>query len=126
MVQAERADRARAAGDAGTLSDAIAVGQMLVERARTAVEHTRVSHGVDLPAWHGVDLTLHAKAEAEWSRLQERSNRQIVEQLFISGKTASVHVTNLLANLGVHSRLEAAATARRLGLDQPTRDGSAI
>ena len=39
-----------------------------------------------------------------------RSNRQIAEQLFISGKTASVHVTNLLAKLGVHSRLEAAAT----------------
>jgi DNA-binding CsgD family transcriptional regulator len=48
-----------------------------------------------------------------------RSNRQIAEQLFISNKTASVHVTNLLAKLGVHSRLEAAAMARRLGLEQP-------
>jgi DNA-binding NarL/FixJ family response regulator len=46
-----------------------------------------------------------------------RSNRQIAEQLFISGKTASVHVTNILAKLGVHSRLEAAARARDLGLD---------
>ena len=48
-----------------------------------------------------------------------RSNRQIAEQLFISGKTASVHVTNILAKLGVHSRLEAAARARTLGLDRP-------
>jgi DNA-binding CsgD family transcriptional regulator/tetratricopeptide (TPR) repeat protein len=48
-----------------------------------------------------------------------RSNRQIAEQLFISGKTASVHVTNILAKLGVHSRLEAAARARDLGLDLP-------
>jgi DNA-binding NarL/FixJ family response regulator len=31
-----------------------------------------------------------------------------------------VHVTNLLAKLGVHSRLEAAAEARRLGLEQLT------
>jgi DNA-binding NarL/FixJ family response regulator len=28
-----------------------------------------------------------------------------------------VHVTNLLSKLGVHSRLEAAAVARRLGLE---------
>jgi ATP/maltotriose-dependent transcriptional regulator MalT len=52
--------------------------------------------------------------------VEGRSNRQIAEQLFISNKTASVHVTNLLAKLGVHSRLEAAAMARRLGLEQPT------
>src|SRR4029450_2930899 len=51
--------------------------------------------------------------------VEGRSNRQIAEQLFISDKTASVHVTNLLAKLGVHSRLEAAAMARRLRLEQP-------
>jgi DNA-binding CsgD family transcriptional regulator len=51
--------------------------------------------------------------------VEGRSNRQIAEALFISDKTASVHVTNLLAKLGVHSRLEAAAMARRLGLEQP-------
>jgi DNA-binding NarL/FixJ family response regulator len=51
--------------------------------------------------------------------VEGRSNRQIAEQLFISNKTAGVHVTNLLAKLGVHSRLEAAAVARRLGLEQP-------
>ena len=32
--------------------------------------------------------------------VEGHSNRQIAEQLFISGKTASVHVTNLLAKLG--------------------------
>jgi DNA-binding NarL/FixJ family response regulator len=29
-----------------------------------------------------------------------------------------------MAKLGVHSRLEAAATARRLGLDQPTQESA--
>jgi ATP/maltotriose-dependent transcriptional regulator MalT len=51
--------------------------------------------------------------------VEGRSNRQIAEALFISDKTASVHVTNLMAKLGVHSRLEAAAMARRLGLEEP-------
>ncbi len=46
-----------------------------------------------------------------------RSNRQIAHALFISTKTASVHVSNILAKLGVHTRVEAAATAHRLGLD---------
>jgi DNA-binding CsgD family transcriptional regulator/tetratricopeptide (TPR) repeat protein len=44
-----------------------------------------------------------------------RSNRQIAEALFISAKTASVHVSNILAKLGVASRVEAAAVAHRLG-----------
>jgi DNA-binding CsgD family transcriptional regulator len=49
-----------------------------------------------------------------------RSNREIAAELFISAKTASVHVSNILAKLGVGSRGEAAATAYRLGLFEPT------
>ena len=45
-----------------------------------------------------------------------RSNPQIAEALFISPKTASVHVSNILAKLGVASRVEAAAVAHRLGV----------
>jgi DNA-binding CsgD family transcriptional regulator/tetratricopeptide (TPR) repeat protein len=45
-----------------------------------------------------------------------RSNREIGEHLFISAKTASVHVSNILAKLGVGSRVEAAAIAHRDGL----------
>jgi ATP/maltotriose-dependent transcriptional regulator MalT len=45
-----------------------------------------------------------------------RSNRQIAEALFISAKTASVHVSNILAKLGVANRGEAAAVAHRLRL----------
>jgi DNA-binding CsgD family transcriptional regulator/tetratricopeptide (TPR) repeat protein len=46
-----------------------------------------------------------------------RSNRQIAQELFISPKTVSVHISNLLAKLGVAGRVEAAAIAHRLGLD---------
>ncbi|HEX8863701.1 MAG TPA: LuxR C-terminal-related transcriptional regulator [Actinomycetes bacterium] len=45
-----------------------------------------------------------------------RTNRQIAETLFISPKTASVHVSNILAKLGVANRGEAAAVAHRLRL----------
>jgi DNA-binding CsgD family transcriptional regulator len=45
-----------------------------------------------------------------------RSNPQIAGVLFISPKTASVHVSNILGKLGVDSRVEAAAVAHRLGV----------
>ncbi|MFH9075368.1 helix-turn-helix transcriptional regulator [Streptomyces alboflavus] len=45
-----------------------------------------------------------------------RSNRLIAEELFISPKTASVHVSNILAKLGASGRGEAAAIAHRLGV----------
>ncbi|MFF4661286.1 AAA family ATPase [Streptomyces sp. NPDC001381] len=48
-----------------------------------------------------------------------RTNRQIAGELFISPKTASVHVSNILAKLGVSGRGEAAALAHRLGLFPP-------
>jgi DNA-binding CsgD family transcriptional regulator/tetratricopeptide (TPR) repeat protein len=45
-----------------------------------------------------------------------RSNREIGNQLFISAKTVSVHVSNILAKLGAAGRTEAVALARRRGL----------
>jgi DNA-binding CsgD family transcriptional regulator len=45
-----------------------------------------------------------------------RSNDEIAKELFISPKTASVHVSHILAKLGVRSRIEAATTAHRLRL----------
>ena len=43
-------------------------------------------------------------------------DRQIAEELFISVKTASVHVSNILMKLDAQNRGEAAARARALGL----------
>ncbi|GAA1462367.1 AAA family ATPase [Nocardiopsis exhalans] len=44
------------------------------------------------------------------------SNREVGERLFISAKTVSVHVTNLMGKLGVNNRTAAVARARELGL----------
>ncbi|WP_325050844.1 helix-turn-helix transcriptional regulator [Actinomadura spongiicola] len=44
-------------------------------------------------------------------------NREIASRLFISPKTASVHVSNILAKLNVASRTQAAAVAHREGLE---------
>ena len=44
------------------------------------------------------------------------TNREIGERLFMAEKTASVHVSRILAKLDVRSRTEAAAVAHRHGL----------
>ena len=48
-----------------------------------------------------------------------RSNREIATELFIAPKTASVHVSNILAKLGAASRTEAAAIAHAEGIGLP-------
>jgi DNA-binding CsgD family transcriptional regulator len=45
-----------------------------------------------------------------------RTNRQIADELFISEKTASHHVSSILGKLDVAGRMEAAAVAHRVGL----------
>jgi DNA-binding CsgD family transcriptional regulator len=47
------------------------------------------------------------------------SNKEIGAELFIATKTASVHVSNILAKLGVASRTEAAAVAHAQGIGLP-------
>jgi DNA-binding CsgD family transcriptional regulator/tetratricopeptide (TPR) repeat protein len=48
------------------------------------------------------------------------TNREIAASLFMAEKTASVHVSRILAKLGVRSRTEAAAVAHRLALVDPS------
>ena len=48
-------------------------------------------------------------------------NRQIAERLFLSPKTVDHHVGAILRKLGVHTRGEAGAAARRLGVGSGRR-----
>jgi DNA-binding CsgD family transcriptional regulator/tetratricopeptide (TPR) repeat protein len=47
------------------------------------------------------------------------TNRRIAQQLFISEKTVSIHVSRILAKLGATNRGEAASIAHRTGLVRP-------
>jgi len=71
-----------------------------------------------LPAGAGDTFGL-SKRELEVLGLiaKGRTNREIGDRLFISQKTVGVHVGNILAKLGVSGRVEAAAVAIRLGLE---------
>ena len=52
---------------------------------------------------------------------QGQSQAQIAEQLFISTKTASVHVSNILRKMQVPTRVAAATTAAQVGLFEGSR-----
>jgi DNA-binding CsgD family transcriptional regulator len=89
---------------------------------RTRVEALARRGGIDLD---GVDtaadaagrLRLTPREREVLALLAEgRSNRQIGEQLYMAESTAGVHVSNILAKLGVTRRGEAAVIAHRLGL----------
>ena len=45
-----------------------------------------------------------------------RTNKEVAASLFISEKTAGVHVSNILRKLDLRSRVEASAYAHRVGL----------
>ncbi|MET8351445.1 MULTISPECIES: AAA family ATPase [unclassified Micromonospora] len=64
----------------------------------------------------GVDLLTSREREVLRLVAEGHSNSRIAERLFISPKTASVHVSRIIAKLGVTNRGEAAAVAHRLGL----------
>jgi DNA-binding CsgD family transcriptional regulator/tetratricopeptide (TPR) repeat protein len=131
------AEAAAAAGDRQAAGQAVREAYALARRVGAApitdeaaalARRTRLS--LDEPAGETATKTGTAAPEDPLARFgltereQEilvllaggRSNPQIAESLFISPKTASVHVSNILAKLGVDSRVEAAAVAHRLGV----------
>jgi DNA-binding CsgD family transcriptional regulator len=89
--------------------------QTLARRARIRLPQARSQ----VPAPQR-DIDSYGLTERELEVLQllaaGRSNPQIAAELFISPKTASVHVSNIISKLHVANRGEAAAVAHRLNL----------
>jgi DNA-binding CsgD family transcriptional regulator len=86
----------------------------LARRARISVE------AAEVPALDRADAVRLGLTPREVEVLAlvaaGRTNREIGAELYVSEKTASVHVSNILRKLQVSTRVEAAAVAQRLGL----------
>ncbi|TMK53365.1 MAG: LuxR family transcriptional regulator [Actinobacteria bacterium] len=138
MAEALLARRARSGPAADALRWAHATAQrMEAEPLRREIRALASRAGIDLdqpaatatgpaappsqvpPAEARLGLT---RREVEVLRLVAlgRTNREVATTLFISEKTAGVHVSNILRKLDLRSRVEASAYAHRLGLlDEP-------
>ena len=112
------AQRLRRAAELADGLGAHPLGEEVATLARSARLPIRAGRSGSGPAPGRLGLTTR---EFEVLRLVAagRSNPEIAAELYISAKTASVHVSNILAKLGVSGRGEAAAAAHRLGLFSP-------
>ena len=127
-VSGERAAAERALTEAHRLAAAMGAAPLL-ERIDQLARQARVTvTGTDAPpaaaaagpadALERFGLTQRER-EVLGMVAAGRTNPEIAKSLYISPKTASVHVSNILAKLGVASRVEAATMAHRLGVPAP-------
>jgi ATP/maltotriose-dependent transcriptional regulator MalT len=121
LTAGDRAGAAHRLRRAAGLAEALRAGPLQAEiqdLARGGRILLRGDQAGNSPGLYQLGLTAR---EFEVLRLVAagRSNPEIAGELFISAKTASVHVSNILAKLGVGNRGEAAATAHRLHLFDP-------
>jgi DNA-binding CsgD family transcriptional regulator len=116
LATGNRDDAAVRLRRAAVLADRVGARPLIHQIARQARQAR-----IDLPvSGQAVAPARFGLTERELEVLQlvtaGRSNRDIADELFISPKTASVHVSNILAKLGVTTRTEAAAVTHRLDL----------
>ena len=114
-AKGDRNEAARLAGSALAVARALGAAPLEADlevlQRRGRLGRLASGSGSPLP---GFGLT-EREAEVLGLLAEGQTNRQIGELLFISEKTVSVHVTNLLRKLRVPSRTEAAEMRRRLG-----------
>lgn len=111
-----RSDAAEAVKRAATLARQLGCEPLLRDITRLA---QRARLKMAAPE-HAQDGELHELTDRELQVLKlvamGKRNRDIASELYISPKTASVHVSNILAKLNVRTRSAAAAVAHRLQL----------
>jgi DNA-binding CsgD family transcriptional regulator len=115
LLGADRRDEA-SAEVAAAYEVAVRLGAAPLRQALEALARRgRLEAGLPVPV--RTDHTLTARERDVLALLARgRTNRQIGRTLFISEKTASVHVSNIMGKLGASGRTEAVAIASRRGL----------
>jgi DNA-binding CsgD family transcriptional regulator/tetratricopeptide (TPR) repeat protein len=123
LVEAQDRDAAAdALAEAGTIGARLGAAPLVAEVESLARRARLPRRTASAGAGAGPELDARLPAlthrEVDVLRLvaEGQSNSQIAAALYISPKTVSVHVTNVLAKLGVANRREAAAVAYRAGL----------
>jgi DNA-binding CsgD family transcriptional regulator/tetratricopeptide (TPR) repeat protein len=126
VAAGETATAAAAASEAHALAQRLGAAPMAAEAAALARRARLHLNGAGDQVTGEPDATGEAADELARFGLTDRerevllllaeghSNPEIATALFISAKTASVHVSNILAKLGVSGRVEAAAVVHRL------------
>jgi DNA-binding NarL/FixJ family response regulator len=112
--RAGAAEQARAAHEVAVRLGAVPLRtavEALVRRGRLDVELPGMARSPEISA-----VLTPREAEVLGLLAQGRTNRQIGAALYISEKTASVHVSNIIAKLGASGRTEAVAIAAQRGL----------
>ncbi|XVU27247.1 helix-turn-helix transcriptional regulator [Actinoplanes sp. CA-054009] len=107
-------------GVAELIAEAIALANVLgatplVEAAETLARRLGI-RAAGVPATAGTEILTAREREVLRLVAEGHSNSRIAADLYISPKTASVHVSRIIAKLEVANRVEAAAVAHRLGL----------
>ena len=119
LAEAQAADRAAAAeslGEAAAIATALGATPLLAA-ADTLARRLGVrpsSPAAQAPS--GTEILTAREREVLRLVAEGQSNSRIAARLYISPKTASVHVSRIIAKLEVANRVEAAAVAHRLGL----------
>jgi len=108
----EAAEQARSAYETAVLLGA----EPLREAVEALARRGRLDVGAPAPAAAASVLLTPRERDVLALLAQGRTNRQIGGTLFISEKTASVHVSNILGKLGASGRAEAVAIAHHRGL----------
>jgi len=106
-------ERARGLG-AGWLAGEL---EGLAARARLRLEDAAEAAPAERPAAEDPFGLTDRERQVLVLLAEGATNREIGARLFMAEKTASVHVSRILAKLDVRSRTQAAAVAHRLGLD---------